>query len=238
VFSQDLNYAIRSLRKTPIFTAAVLITTALGIGANTAMFSVIHAVLLKPLTYPEPDRVVQISEGATAVRFRELRSSAQSYSEVGAVAGGLEQMNLSGNGAPEVFEGARVSANFLDVLRVSPLRGRSFFPDEDKPGAPGVAMISARLWQRRFGGDPMIVGKTVALAQPLCLRWSDSTVSLLTPLFSELVKLEFGALSERSACISCLISLDKAWVWSPSVWGSESVELLSVRGCCRLFCFM
>jgi putative ABC transport system permease protein len=161
---QDLRYALRQLRKSPGFTLSTVVTLALGIGAVTAMFSVIHAVLLKPLAYRDPDRVVLVTEGATPLRFEETLVTSRSYTEIGAFAGGLENMALSGIGDPEVLKCARISANFLHILGVTPLRGRSFLPQEDKPGAPPAAMISAELWLRRFGGDPLIIGKTVTLA--------------------------------------------------------------------------
>jgi len=164
IVKQDFSQAVRRMRKNPGFSFGIVLILALGIGASTAMFSVIHAVVLKPLAYPEPQRVVQVTEGATLIRFQELAPSVRSYTEIGAFAGGLENMALSGGGEPEVLEGARVSANFLRILGVTALRGRSFLPEEDQPGAPSVAMISASLWQRRFAVDPSIIGKTVTLA--------------------------------------------------------------------------
>jgi putative ABC transport system permease protein len=161
---QDLRYALRQLQKNPGFTAVALLTLTLGIGANTAMFSVIHAVLLKPLAYREPDRVALIADGATAIRFDEMKVASQSYTEMGAYAVGPENLALSGVAELEVLKGARVSANFLHILGVSPLRGRSFLPEEDKTGAPAVAMISAELWRRQFGADASILGKTITLA--------------------------------------------------------------------------
>jgi predicted permease len=160
---QDLRFASRTMSKNPAFSIAVVLTIALGIGANTAVFSVIRAVLLKPLEYREADKVVLLTEGATPVRVEELAASSRSYSAIGEFAGGFENLALSGAGEPEVLNGARVSANFLDILGVRPLQGRSFFADEDKPGAPPVAMISAELWRRRFGRNPAIVGHTVTL---------------------------------------------------------------------------
>lgn len=160
----DLRYALRTMSKNPVFSVAVVLTVALGIGANTAMFSVVSAVLLKPLEYREPDRLVVLTDGATPVRFEEFMVASRSYSEIGAFAVGLEDMALSSISEPEVLKGARVSANFLHILGVSPTRGRSFLPQEDKPGAPAVVMISGRLWQRLFGRDPSIIGKTVTLA--------------------------------------------------------------------------
>jgi predicted permease len=160
---QDLRYALRQLRKNPGFTAVALLTLTLGIGANTAIFSVVHAVLLKPLRYHDPDRVVLVSEGATPVRFEELLAASRSYTEIGSFAG-PEDMALSRIAEPRVLKGARVSANFLRILEVSPLVGRSFLPEEDKPGAPEVAMISAELWRGHFRRDPSIAGRTVRLA--------------------------------------------------------------------------
>jgi putative ABC transport system permease protein len=161
---QDLRYALRQLQKNPGFTAVALLTLTVGIGANTAMFSVIHAVLLKPLAYREPDRVVLIADGATAIRFDEMKVASRSYTEMGAYAVGPENLALSGVAEPEVLKGARVSANFLSVLGVNPARGRIFLPEEDKTGAPAVAMISAELWRRRFGADSSVLGKTITLA--------------------------------------------------------------------------
>ena len=160
----DLRYALRQLQKNPGFTAVALLTLTLGIGANTAMFSVIHAVLLKPLQYREPDRVVLIADGATAIRFDEMKVASRSYTEMAAYAVGPEDLALSGVAEPEVLKGARVSANFLHVLGVSPVHGRSFLAEEDKTGAPSVAMISAELWRRRFGGEASVLGKTITLA--------------------------------------------------------------------------
>ena len=160
---QDLRHGLRMLAKNPGFTTVAVLTLALGIGANAGLFTVIRSVLLKPLDYPDPNRLVEISGGATSIRFEEMRSAFRSYSGVGAFRGGMETATLSGGAGPEVLNEARVSANFLRVLGVEPALGRSFLADEDTPGGPSVAMISAELWQRRFGGDPRVVGNTVAL---------------------------------------------------------------------------
>jgi len=154
------------MRKNPAFAVTAVLTLALGIGANTAIFSVIRAVLLKPLAYRDPDRLVHISGGAsaTSMRFEEIRAAARSYSAIGAFRGGVENVTFSGEGVPEMLTEARVSANFLRILGVEPLLGRSFLAEEDAPGGPPVAMISAALWQRRFGGDPLVAGKTATMA--------------------------------------------------------------------------
>jgi len=160
---QDALYALRIMRRKPAFTATAVLTLALAIGGNTAMFTVIRAVLLKPLQYSEPNRLVSLSGGATAPRFAEVKADARSFTELGATPG-EENITLSGAAEPEVLKGARVSAGFLRILGVEPLRGRGFRADEDSPGGAPVAMISSELWRRRFSGDPQIVGKTATLA--------------------------------------------------------------------------
>lgn len=162
-FAQDLRYAIRQLRTSPGFAVTALLTLALGIGANTAIFTVVRSVLLKPLAYPDPDRLVRISAGATSMRFEEIKTNARSYSGVGAFRGGVENVTLSGAPVPEVLNEARVSANFLRILGTGPLLGRSFRPDEDSPSAPPVAMISAELWHRRFAADRSLLGRTATI---------------------------------------------------------------------------
>ncbi len=171
-FLKDLAFACRTLRKNPAFTAIVVLTLALGIGGNTAMFTVVRGVLLKPLEFRNPDRLVRISldnsrqnyhdAGFSEERFETIEK-AQSFSQLGAFFIATEDMTLSGGGKPEALKGARVSANFLDILGLQPALGRSFLPEEDRPGGPPVAMISSKLWKHRFGGDPAIVGKALSL---------------------------------------------------------------------------
>jgi len=160
---QDTLYALRMLRKKPVFAVTAVRTLALAIGGNTTMFTVIRAVLLKPLEYHDPDRLVRISGGATPARFEEINNDAHSFTGLGASTG-TENIALTGGFEPEVLKGVRVSASFLQVLGVDPMLGRSFFSEEDAPGGPPVAMISAEFWQRRFAGDSQIVGKTATLA--------------------------------------------------------------------------
>jgi predicted permease len=162
--ARDLRHALRSLSRTRAFAATALLTLALGIGANTAIFTVIRAVLLKPLDYPGPDRVILISSGATTVRFDELRASVHSFPEIGDYPGGTESITLAGLGEPEVLKGSRVSANFLRILGVRPALGRGFRDEEDQPSAARAALISTELWQRRFGADPAVIGRTADLS--------------------------------------------------------------------------
>ncbi len=170
---QDVRYALRTMRKNRAFTLTALLTLALGIGGNTAIFTVIRGVLLKPLVYQEPERLVRISvddvhkneRGGALLppRVEELRKTARSFSAIGAYLKLQEDMSLSGRGGPEAIKGARVSADFFQTLGVTPIAGRSFLPEENTPKAPAVMMISAALWKRRFQGDPQIAGKSATL---------------------------------------------------------------------------
>ena len=169
----DLLYAVRTMRRNPAFVMTAVLTLALGIGGNTAMFTVIRTVLLKPLAYRDPDRLVRVSADYPRLnaqdttislrRFLDMRAAARSFSGFGAFLLSPENLTLSGSGEPEALKGARVSANFLEILGVQPLLGRSFLAEEDTRGGPPVAMISAELWKRRFGGDPQIAGKPATL---------------------------------------------------------------------------
>lgn len=162
-FWADIKFAFRQFSRNRSFTITVVLTVALGIGLNTAMFSVIDAVLLTPLGYRDPNRLVLLSSSVTPIHFDDLLSSAKSYEGIGAYSG-REDLALSGDGQPEVLKGVRVSGNFLDILGIKPLLGRSFLPSEDKPGAPAVAMISEKLWKGRFDGAPSVIGRSVMLA--------------------------------------------------------------------------
>ncbi len=162
-FSQDIRYGFRTLRSRPAFAATAIVTLALAIGGNTAMFTVVRAVLLQPLQYREPDQLVSMAGGATPERFAEMKAGAHSFTEMGAFTG-VEDLALSGGAEPEILKGVHVSAGFLRILAVDPVRGRGFRPEEDAAGGAPVAMISHELWQRRYGGDPQIVGKTATLS--------------------------------------------------------------------------
>ena len=159
---QDLIYAARTMRNSPAFALTAVLTLALGIGGTTAMFTIIRAVLLKPLNYADPDRLVRLSGGATPTRFEDLKSGAHSFTEVAAYAG-QENLTLSSGSEPEVLKGIRVSANSLTILGVKPIWGQGFRTTDDLPGGPPVALISAELWKRRFNSDPQLPGKTLIL---------------------------------------------------------------------------
>jgi len=169
---QDILYALRTMRNNPAFALTAVFTLALGIGGNTAIFTVIRSVLLKPLAYRDPDRLVYLSidnprrnvqdASFTEVRLKEMRSAAKSFDGLGAY-GRPDTVTISGSGEPEALKAARVSANFLDILGVQPALGRSFRVEEDQHGGPPVAMISSGLWKRRFGSDPGVAGRTATL---------------------------------------------------------------------------
>jgi predicted permease len=173
-FFQDLNYGLRMLRKSPGFTLIALLTLAVGIGANTAIFSVVNTVLLRPLPYRDPDRLVmlwQISSifgsqvGASAPEYHDYREGNHVFSRMGAYAS--LSFNLTGGREPQRIKAARVTASLFDVLDVSPMFGRVIAPDEDQAGGPKVVVLGYSLWRDEFGSSPKILGTTINLdAQP------------------------------------------------------------------------
>jgi putative ABC transport system permease protein len=165
---QDLHYAVRRLFKSPGFTLVAVVTLALGIGANSAIFSVVNGVLLKPLPFPESDRLVglfHVSEGHRAVmsgpNFNDVMHAATSFENAAATSTG--RVILTGDGEPARLKQAEVSASLFDVLRVRPEIGRAFNADENTPGKTGVVILSHALWQQRFGSDPGVIGRTITL---------------------------------------------------------------------------
>jgi predicted permease len=159
---RDILYAARGIRQSPIFAATSIIILALSIGGNTAMFTVIRAVLLRPLNYRDPNQLVWISGGATPTRFEEMKT-ADALAGIACFAL-AENLTLAGTADPETVTGARVSANFFELLGVAPLLGNGFRLADDSPGAAGVVMISSEMWQRHFGRSQHIVGQTVTLS--------------------------------------------------------------------------
>lgn len=163
----DLRFAFRQLLKNPGFTAVAVLTLALGIGANTTMFTAVNAILLRPLPYPQPDRLVEILEAARQESpsvvaypdFLDWQQQTKVFAELAAYQ--LAAFNLTGADEPERVPGLRVTANFFRTLGVKPALGRDFLPEEDTPGGSAVLLLSHRLWERRFGADPAVVGRTV-----------------------------------------------------------------------------
>ncbi len=168
---QDLRFALRALRRSPGFTAVALLTLALGIGANSAIFSVVDGVLLRPLPYRQPDRLVYLYSQFPTLGFdefwvsppeyRDLQERARSFSSIGAWRTG--RVNVAGAEDPLRVTSAIASAELFTALGVSPERGRAFTADEDRPDGPAVAVISDGLWRRAFGGDPGLVGSRVQI---------------------------------------------------------------------------
>ena len=165
---QDVRYALRRLFKTPAFTLVAVLTLALGIGANSAIFSVVNGVLLKPLPYHDPDRLVGIyhlSEGRRATmsgpNFTDVRKLSTTLADAAAFSRG--RMILTGRGEPVRLDTADVSANLFDVLGVAPVLGRTFRAEENQKDRMRVAILHYGTWQQRFGGDPQIVGRKVTL---------------------------------------------------------------------------
>src|SRR5437879_8320502 len=170
-FLQDTRYAFRTLRKNPGFTAVAVLTLALGIGANTAIFSVVYAVLLKPLPYGNPDQLFNVVQakpqegvgvtGWSYANFAELREQNRVFSEM---AGSQQhQLTLTGRGEPSVVNTSVVTPELFSLFGEKPLAGRAFFPEDGKAGAPPVVILSENLWRSSFGADPNTIGSAINL---------------------------------------------------------------------------
>jgi len=171
LFRQDLRQALRRLASSPGFTVVALLSLALAIGANTAIWSVVYGLLLRPLPFPESDRLVQVMRATSQVtsaevsisRFLYWRDHAQIFDHLATYFEEGSGFNLAGNGLPERILGSRVSHDFLAVLGIQPALGRDFLPEEDRPGARHVVLLSQGLWARRFGADPRILGRELRM---------------------------------------------------------------------------
>jgi predicted permease len=169
---QDLRYALRTLSSNPAFAMIALLVLALGIGASTAIFSVVNAVLIQPLAYPDSDRLAQVgrqlplgfSSALSPAQFLFYRDHNESFTGMATYDGRGGGMNLTGGETPERLPSRRVSTGFFDVLQVQPHLGRGFLPEDGAQGAEKVAVITHGLWQRRFGGDPEIIGRPIRLS--------------------------------------------------------------------------
>ncbi|HKU74410.1 MAG TPA: ABC transporter permease, partial [Pyrinomonadaceae bacterium] len=168
---QDLRYGVRILLKQPGFTLVAVVTLALGIGANTAIFSLVNSILLRPLPFREPDRVVRLIQaspklgldtwGVSQADFAAYRDQNRSFETIALF--NSSAINLTGEGEPERLPMTSVTADFFKVLGVNPVLGRTFVEGEDAEGKNLVCVISHRFWQRRFAGDPNVVGKKLNL---------------------------------------------------------------------------
>ena len=196
---QDLRYGARMLWKQPGFTLIAVLTLALGIGANAAMFSVINAVMLRPLPFHEPDRLAMIWEDASFIgfpqdtpapgNFADWKAQTQTFEDMAARSN--RSFNLTGDGEPEKLQAYEVTANFFPLLGVKPALGRNFSPEEDQPGAPKVAIISHNLWQNRYGADPAILNRNILLndepytvigVMPADFQFGESYINLWAPI--------------------------------------------------------
>jgi len=174
ILLQDLRYGAKALLKAPLFTALAISTVALGIGANTAIFSVVNGVLLRPLPYREPGRLVSLFEesengevnGVSLPNFLDWRDQNQVFEQMATYR--WQAFNLTSIEDPQLLDGWYVSSDFFTLLGVNPILGRSFLPEEDKAHGTPVVLLSYRLWQRQFGGDPNLIGQTITINAQDC----------------------------------------------------------------------
>lgn len=167
----DIRYAFRMMKRTPLFTAAVVLTVAIAIAANATIFTVVNAVLIRALPFSEPERILQVAEkndklnlptfAASVLNFLSWREQQQSFEQLGAI--NFATFTLTGNGEPEQITGNHISPVLDQVLGTRPLLGRTFRPDEEKPGSAAVVLIGEGLWKRRFASDRNLVGRTILL---------------------------------------------------------------------------
>ena len=170
ILFQDIRYGFRSLRKAPAFTAIAVLALGLGIGANTAIFSVADALLLKPLPIPESERLIVLGEqapgqsgddyiGVAPANFLDWQQQTKSMQAM--TIWMWDSVSLTGEGTPDKAQGYLVMSNFFSLCGVQPLLGRTFLPDENKPGNEKVIVLSHGLWVARFGSDPQIIGRAI-----------------------------------------------------------------------------
>ena len=196
---QDLRYALRMLLKNPGFAVVAVIALALGIGANTAIFSVVNTVLLRSLPYTDPDRLMILRENklpqfpefsVSPGNFLDWRNQSNSFEKLVAINRAAYNL-VAGDDEPERLRGARVSAGVFEMLGVNPSQGRTFMDEEDQPGRENVVILSGSLWKRRFGSDPNIVGQSITLSaasytvigiMPSSFQFPDRDIELWTPI--------------------------------------------------------
>ena len=171
---QDIRYAARALRKSASYAAIAVGTLALGIGANTAIFSVVYGVLLSPLPFADPDRIVTVvrpdstsspapAYGSSPANFNDFRRGARSASHVAGFS--TQLVTLTGQGEPESLQAVQTVGDIFGVLGVQPLIGRALTPDDDSPASPAVAVLEHGAWQRVFGGDPAVIGRSITIGR-------------------------------------------------------------------------
>jgi len=232
---QDLRFAVRILLKKPGFALIAVFTLALGIGANTAVFSVVNAVLLKPFPYREPDKLVvlQRTDGSSSFReimshpvYHNLREQNRSFEEVAAFR--ARNLALAGADGPELLYGARVSSSFFSVLGVAPALGRAFLPGEDQPNQPKLIILSHGLWQRRFGGNPNVIGQNFVAEKQSAARILGQPTAADNESFQIVGVMPQGFRFNLSA-------LKQAEFWTPleppasarSQWGINELQIIA-----------
>jgi putative ABC transport system permease protein len=201
---QDVRYALRQLRRSPGFTAAAILTLAMGIGTTTALFTVVHSVLLEPLPFKDPSRLLRLYEhssddkfpynNSAAGVFAEWKKHSRSFSDLAIFGGGQYNLSSAGGQLPEKVEFAECSWNLFPTLGVEPALGRNFTAADDEPSAAPTVVLSWGLWKRRFGGDPSILGQSIHLdaksytvlgVMPAWFAYPDHTAQLWTPVYHE-----------------------------------------------------
>jgi predicted permease len=216
---QDLRFAARTLRRNPSFATIAILTLALGIGANTTIFSVVNGVLLNPLPFPEPDRLIRLydatddfSHGSVSyLNFKDWEHDNRTFQSMTGFRG--EDLNLTGEAEPEQVPGEQVSASYFNTLGVQPIIGRSFSEAEDQPGGPAVAILTNGFWEKHFGGDPRILDRSLILNGR-----SYSIVGVLPP--------EFHA-HEQAKIFTPLAQADKAMLEDRELrWGIHTLGRL------------
>jgi putative ABC transport system permease protein len=201
---QDVRYGLRQLRRNPGFALAAVLTLAMGIGTTTALFTVVHSVLLKPLPFKDPARLLRLYEHSSddkfaynnnaAGIFAEWKKQSHSFSDLAIMGGGRYNLSSAGGQLPEKVDAAAFSWNLLPTLGVEPALGRNFTAADDQPSAPATVVLSWGLWQRRLGGDPSILGQSIHLdgksyvvlgVMPAWFAYPDHTTQLWTPVYHE-----------------------------------------------------
>jgi putative ABC transport system permease protein len=243
---QDLHYGLRMLGKHPGFTAIALLTLALGIGANAAIFSVVYGVLLQPLPYAEDDRLVTLMQsypqkgldtwGISQANFALYRDHNQVFEKIAAY--NSPGFNLTGGDGPERLQGSAVTVDFFDVLGVEPGWGRAFRVEEDAPGKNLVCILSYGLWQRRFGGDPQILGQSLLLndtptevvgIMPQGFAFPDRNVELWIPLGLNPQRM-FGYTHRGIARLKPGVSVSQAEADTTSIFWNAAQENPGIAG--------
>jgi hypothetical protein len=230
---QDLRFALRAARSRPGFSAAAILTLALGLGANTALFSVVNGVLLRPLPFPEPERLGFLTrEGDVSIPDGvDWRREGRSFESVALFLRSWA-FDLSGDGAPERLQGSVVEPEFFDVLRVAPLLGRGLTADDNRLGGAHVAVIGEGFWKRRFGVEPGVVGRKIILSDhatqivgvmPERFDFLQDGVDLWVPAAVETP----WAVAERGTNNFDAIASFSADVPEPSTWAGPSTPTSS-----------